>query len=111
MRRTTTDGTIIQSTGRWIAIRSAYVTERHMLHDYADEDGALLYFSHYGRRFALGQFLRFGSPWGSPGVPMWEDADGLHHMAGYQDDCWHDPLMIEISEYGDAVRVWQEVST
>jgi hypothetical protein len=114
MRRTTTDGTTIQGTGRWIAIQCAPgITARHSLWDYGDDNGdgtrALWFFNHYGHRFALGQFLRFGGPWGPAAVPMWEEADGLHHMAGIEMDRWDAPLMIELSEGGDAVRVWQEV--
>lgn len=115
MRRTTKDGRIIQGTGRWIALQCAPgITPRHGLYEYGDDNGDgtrdAWYFTHYGHRFALGQFFRFGGPWGLSHQPMWEEADGLHHMAGVEADRWDAPLMIELSECCDAVRVWQEVN-
>lgn len=114
-RQTTTDGTTIQGTGRWISIQYApSITARHDLYEYGDSNGdgtrALWYFNHYGHRFALGQFIRYGGPWGPPVPPMWEEADGLHRMAGVQADRWEAPLMVELDEYGERVRVWQEVT-
>lgn len=114
-RRTTTDGITLQGTGRWIPIQcAAGITPRHSLWEYGDDNGTgetrtAWYFNHYGHRFALGQFIRYGGPWGPPVPPMWEEADGLHHMAGIEIDRWDHPLMIELSEYCDYVRVWQEV--
>lgn len=114
MRRHTTDGRTIQGTGRWISIQcSPAITSRHSLWEYGDDNGdgtrSLWHFSHYGRRFALGQFYRYGSPWGLSNPPTWEEADGLHHVAGLEEGSWFNPLLIELSECGDAVRVWQEV--
>ena len=114
MRRHTTDGKTIQGTGRWISIQCApAITPRHSLWEYGDDNGGgtrcAWYFTHYGNRFALGQFLRFGGPWGPPAEYMWEEADGLHHMAGIEINRWDAPLMIELSECGEAVRVWQGV--
>ena len=115
MRRTTTDGITIQGTGRWIPIHCApCITARHGLWEYGDDNGdgtrSAWYFNHYGRRFALGQFFRFDGPWGPSPAPTWADADGLHHMTGIEFDRWHAPLMIEMDDSGEAVRVWQEVS-
>ena len=114
-RRTTTEGYTLTGTGRWIPIQCApAITPRHSLWEYGDDNGdgtrAVWYFNHYGHRFALGQFIRYGGPWGPPVPPMWEEADGLHHMAGVQANQWRlNPLMIELSECCEAVRVWQEV--
>ena len=115
MRRTTTDGNVIQGTGRWISVQCApAITPRHDLWSYGDDNGdgtrSIWYFTHYGHRFALGQFLRFGGPWGPSVTPTWEEDDGLHHMSGVEVDRWDEPLMIELDEHGEAVRVWQEVT-
>jgi hypothetical protein len=114
MRKQTTDGTIIQGTGRWIPIHCApAVTSRSALYEYGEDngDGTRLahYFNHYGHRFALGEFIRNGGPWGPPVPLMWEEADGLHHLAGVQANRWDHPLLVELSDCGEAVRVWQEV--
>ena len=114
-RRTTTDGHTIQGTGRWIPIRCApSITPRHALWEYGDDNGdgsrSCYYFTHYGHRFALCQFIRYGGPWGPPVPLTWEEDDGLHHMAGVQADRWDAPLLIELSESCEAVRVWQEVN-
>lgn len=94
MRQKTNDGQILTGTGRWIAIRF-----------YAD---GTPYFIHYGHRFRLDCFLRFGTPWGPAIPPMWEEKDGLHYMSGIQANRWDAPLMVELDECCDRVRVWQE---
>lgn len=114
-RRTTTEGITLTGTGRWIPIQCATaITPRHGLWEYGDDNGdgtrVVLYFNHYGHRFALGEFIGYGGPWGPPVPPMWEEADGLHHLNGVQADRYFDPLLIEISESCEAVRVWQEVT-
>lgn len=114
MRRTTTDGITIQGTGRWVSIHLIpEITPLHSLWEYGDDNGdgtrSTYIFTHYGHRFALDQFIRYGGPWGPPVPLMWEEADGLHHMAGVQADRWDHPLMIELDECGERVRVWQEV--
>lgn len=115
-RRTTTEGRTLTGTGRWIAIQCApAITPRHALWEYGDDNGdgtrSVWFFNHYGHRFAMGQFLRFGGPWFASTGPEWEEADGLHHMAGIEVDRWHTPLMIELDDWCEAVRVWQEVTT
>lgn len=113
-RRTTTEGHTLTGTGRWISIQCApAITPRHALWEYGDDNGdgtrAVWYFTHYGRRFALGEFARYGGPWGPPVPPMWEESDGLHHLSGVQIATWYLPLLIEFDECCEAVRVWQEV--
>lgn len=113
-RRITTDGITLQGTGRWIPVQySPAITPRHALWDYSEDNGdgtgSVYYFNHYGHRFPLNGFISFGSIWGPPVPLMWEEADGLHHMAGYEANRWDCPLMIELSECCDYVRVWQEV--
>lgn len=106
---TTTDGRQVRPLSRWITIQCATVTARHSLAQYAEEDGTLWFFRWQGRRYALGQFIRYGCPWGPPVPPMWEEADGLHHMAGLDAEDYRNPIQIELSECCEAVRVWQEV--
>lgn len=95
MLRKTTTGKTLTGTGRWIGIRY-------------NKNGSP-FFMHYGHRFSLGDFLQFGGPWGPPITPTWEESDGLHQMAGIQADRWDAPLMVEINDCGERVRVWQEV--
>ena len=109
-RVTTTDGHTMVCLSRWISIQAITVTERHALSQYAD-DGIVLCFRWQGRRYALGQFMRYGGPWGPPVPPMWEEADGLHHIAGYDQDDYYNPIQIELDDCCEAVRIWQEVPT
>lgn len=108
---TTTDGHTLVCLSRWIRLQCTTVTERHSLSQYAEEDGTLWFFRWNGRSYALGQFMRYGGPWAAlPGVPMWDEDDGLHHMTGYDMTDYHHPIEIEMDECCEAVRVWQEVT-
>jgi hypothetical protein len=102
----TTMGETITRTSRWINIKTAYdVTPRHALHYYADETGTVDYFTYQGKKYALNQFIRFGGVWG--GIPiMWEENDKIHHLSGYDSENYYNPIMIEMSECCEAVRVY-----
>lgn len=118
---TCTDGNTITRLSRWVEIRHAYdVTPRHSLYDYATDgagyhpyhekfnptDGVYLdYFIFNGKKYALEQFMRCGSPF-MPYSAMWNESDGLHVLSGVQEDEYFHPLMIELDEYCERVRVY-----
>lgn len=122
----TTDGKTLLRLSRWIKIQQAYnVTPRHCLYDYCtDENGYcpgqsrfnpengtfLDFFRFNGGTWALNRFIRFGGIMG--GVPpMWEDEHGtLHYLSAYDSEDYYNPIMIELSEECEYVRVYQEVS-
>ena len=109
----TTDGKQLKRISRWIKIRQAYnVTERHSLYYYAEEIGenenALDYFIFKGRKYALSQFLSFGTPW-TAGYIQWYENDKLHNIAGYDSTDYYKPLLIELDECAECVRVYEEL--
>ena len=66
------------------------------------------YFQFSGRKWPIEQFLCLGSVW-SGGAPIGVNMkDGLHYIAGYDAENYYNPIMIEIDECGENVRVWQE---
>lgn len=110
---TTTDGTRLERVSRWISIQTACnVTERHALHYYAADDGdggnVLDFFTWAGRRWAIGQFYAFGTMFTPQPPPMWEEADGLHWVSGYDAENYHNPILIELDEYCERVRIYRK---
>jgi hypothetical protein len=76
---------------RWIKVEYQYITPRHSLWDYAENnDGCLVSFRYKGKRYALGEFLNRHSLCGHLSA---EYPEFIH---GYQySDIWN-PLFIEI---------------
>lgn len=99
-----------KKASRWIKIKTAYVTERHSLYDYADNFDCvdnkreLLYFIHKGRKYALDQFMRMPAP------ITFTDSDGkLTVLSGYDCTDYYNPYLLEIHSDGEYVRLWNEV--
>lgn len=103
-----------KKVSRWIKIKTAYVTERHSLYDYADDYAddfncvdnrrELLYFIHKGCQYALDQFMRMSAP------ITFTDSDGkLTILSGYDCTNFYNPYLLEIHPDGEYVRLWNEV--
>jgi hypothetical protein len=95
---------------RWIKLEYRFVTCRHRLYDYADvtereNGGAWLYmFRHGGRLYALNQFARLGFP------IFYGDAQGkMQYLCGYDTEQWYKPLICEIEDGGECIRLYQEL--
>lgn len=103
----TTDGTEIKRVSRWINIKCRYVNPNHILHGYSD-NGELLYFHYKRQDYALGQFLRFDL---GPGAKTLKATCGAEEvvLSGYDaTEMWY-PLMIELDNRGEQIRLYQEV--
>ena len=114
----TKDGRKIRRVSRWISIRHAYnVTKRHSLWYYATDGNGyrngsekfdpssetyLDYFVWNGRKWAIDQFYRLDYP------IMWEEDSKLNFIGGYDSENYYNPILIEIDEYGEYVRVYEE---
>ena len=86
---------------RWIKIQYDMVTSRHSLWDYAENnEGILTHFRHGGRDYAIGQFMRL-----SP--PIFLEDNSI--ICGYDATEWYRPYLIEIDEYGEYVRLYEEI--
>lgn len=99
-----------KKASRWIKIKTAYITERHSLYDYADDFDCvdnkreLLYFIHKGRQYALDQFMRISTP------ITFTDRDGkLTVLSGYDCTDYYNPYLLEVDNNGEYVRLWNEV--
>ena len=114
-----TDGKIIYRKSRWIKRQTNYnPNKRNSLFYYAtDENGYregqtgynpknglyLDYFRWNGRNWAIEQFLRLDYP------IMWEDKEGkLNFLSGYDSENYYNPILIEIDETGEYIRVYEE---
>lgn len=101
----------LKRVSRWIRIDSLEVTKKHSLYYYADKDDAyngkytVLAFSYKNRWYALGQFLnRFGM--------LGFDKDCKEYPAfisGYDGENYYNPLLMEMDEYGEKVRLYTEI--
>lgn len=105
----TTEGTIIVRKSRWIQIHHDYVTKKHSLFEYADDyetpgtEGLLVWFRHKGKKYALGQFMRFNK------IQYFEDNGKRCSIGGYDYTQYYKPYLIEIDDCGEAVRLYQYV--
>ena len=108
--RTINDGDYVyRRASRWIKIKYDVVGPRHSLYDYAEGDfcsdmgddlRSLCHFKHNGRDYAIGQFLRMDYPI--------ELEDGSI-ICGYDGENWYKPFMVEIDNYGEHIRLYEEV--
>lgn len=111
----TTTGRTIARVSRYIKIRTDYVTSRHSLYDYADssseEDGKRLldYFIYHGKKYALNQFMRLGSMI-IPEVYQFEENGKTQFLSGVDSENYYNPLLIEVDEYGESVRIYEEIA-
>lgn len=112
---TTTNGQKIQRVSRWIKINQAYnITERHSLFYYAEEiddsENILDYFIHKGKKYAINQFYRFNTMITPATAPTFYENDKQTRIAGYDSENYYNPILIELSDDGEAVRVYMEVA-
>lgn len=62
------------------------------------------YFRHYGRRYYFENIMYLSTP------IMWEDKDGkLNLIAGYDATQFLNPYLVELDEYGEHVRLLEEM--
>lgn len=101
----------LKRVSRWITVNSKMITNRHSLWCYADKEdkndknGYILYFRWNGREYAMQQFISRFSMYGFdkeckefPSFIHGYDADGNVFR----------PLLIEIDEHGEKVRLYLE---
>ena len=114
----------VERVSRWIKIQEAYnVTPRHSLYDYSsDEYGynpqndkfnpengtSVYYFVWNGRKYALDQFIRFGSFMELGHYYGYVENGEKHYFSGYDSETIFNSMLIEIDEYCEHVRVYFE---
>ena len=104
----TKDGKEITRLSRWIKVRTDYnITERHSLYYYANDCGdggkCVDYFIFRDRKYAIGQFFILDYP------IFFEDTDGkTTYLCGYDCENYYNPLLIEIADCGEYVRVYSD---
>lgn len=123
---TDNNGNKLERISRWITIKHAYnVSKKNALAYYAkDENGYkegqtnfnpenglyLDYFHFNGKNYAIEQFIS-NSPMWSNGTQFFTDTDGkLTYIAGYDSENYYNPILIELDEYGEHVRIYKEVN-
>ena len=122
----TQNGHTLRRVSRWIAIRTNYnPSKRNRLAEYIRDGNGyregqsgydpstglyLDYFRWNGRTWAIDQFYRLGGVWTGGEPEMFVDTDGkLSIVDGYDSENYYDPILIELDEYGERVRVYEEV--
>lgn len=109
---TTTEGKTLLRLSRWTRVHCDVVSKRHPLHYYSEPDseypgkGILFWFRFNGKKYALDQFICMNGMWATP--VMFEDETGkLNYLSGYDSEDYYNPIMIEVSDDGEHVRVYQ----
>lgn len=102
----------IIKVSRWIKIKDELVTSRHSLYEYGYSDESpesskrrwVSCFRHGGRLWALDEFLRVS--W-----PIYTDAKTGEDViiSGYDGGNYYNPYLLEISDGGEYVRLWEEL--
>ena len=120
----TNENKTIYRLSRWIRIQRNYnPNKRNRLYYYAmdgngyregqngfdPKNGLYIDFFHWnGRTYAIEQFIMLGSIW-CPYTCTFNDKDGkMHYLSGYDSENYFDPILIELDEYGEYVRVYTE---
>ena len=116
----TTEGKTIYRKSRWIKIQHNYNPNRHNSLWYyvtdgngyvenqtgynPDENGLYLdYFRYNGRNYAINQFMRLTYP------IFYEDKEGKwQYLSGYDGENYYNPILIELDECCEYVRVYEE---
>ena len=113
----------IERVSRWIKIHNAKVSKRNSLAYYAsDENGYregqekfdgsnglfVYYFQFQGVKYALDRFISCHSMWAST-IMFYDENDKLNYISGYDEENYYNPLLIEIDDCGEYVRVYQEI--
>jgi len=122
----TKEGRTLKRVSRWISIRHNYNPSKRNALWYYVRDGYgyaegqagydpsqglhLDYFRWNVRNWAIEQFILMGGMMG--GAPyFYEDDDGKTGVIGaYDSENYYNPILIEMDEYGESVRVYEEVS-
>lgn len=122
----TTDGCTVTRVSRWIKVQHNYNPNRaNSLWDYVTDlygynehsehynprQGLVLDFFRFdGQTFALSQFGLLGGPWAGGQPLTFTDTDGkLTVISGYDMDNYYSPLLMEMDEYGEYIRLYKEV--
>ncbi len=105
----TSENRTYKMVSNWIEIKYKYVTKRHGLADYADfskgeKEGLLTYFTFKGKNYSLGQFMRLSYP-----EFFQNEDDKQSFLCGYDCTNYYNPLMIEISDSADCIRLFQQI--
>lgn len=112
---------------RWIEVKENYnPNKRNALWDYVTDgcgyapysehfnpkEGLYLdYFRWNGRNYAIGQFMVFGSIWDNIGHHVGYTENGEdHYITGFDSHELFNPILIEVDEYCQHVRVYEEVA-
>lgn len=121
----TSDGRTLVRRSRWIEVRKNYnpnkrnrlwyyVTDgngyREGQKGYDPSSGLFLdYFRWNGRNWAIEQFYSVSGTMGFLAPIMFEDENGkTSYIAGYDSENYYNPILIEVDDCGEYVRVYEE---
>lgn len=118
------DGHVLIRRSRWIKVRQNYrpnrrnslwyyVTDgngyREGQSNYDPSSGLFLdYFVWNGRKWAIGQFNSASGTMGIPPIYFENDDGKTSFIAGYDSENYYNPILIEIDDCGEHVRVYEE---
>ena len=100
------DGRNYQKGSRWIKIQHDIIRgKNHCLYDYKDNDNSISFFTHNSKKYAISQFIQLSYP-----IMIEINEEDTAIIGGYDIECSYKPYLLEISNCGEYVRLWEEVS-
>ena len=99
-----------RQVSRWITVKGDYVGPRHRFYDFGDRGNTegnkryLEYFTHAGRMYVLGQFMRFGYP-----STYTIDLENGSCLVAYDGTLFYKPYLLEFIGEEGLVRLWEQV--
>ena len=122
--RTSESWALAKRSSRWIKIRHTYYpNKRNTLwyyvtdgygnrpdhKDFTRSHGLFLdYFVWHGKKYAIDQFIRFGTFY-TPEIMSYFENKKEIYLSGYDSENYYNPIMIEVDEGGERVRVYESM--
>ena len=100
----------LKAISRWITIQCKEVTKKSALYGYGGDDlengkRYVLFFRWHNKEFAFDRFLaRFGIVGFDPDCKEYPA-----FITGYDGDNYYNPILCSITEYGDKIRLFEEL--
>ena len=91
---------------RWIKVQYDTIKRsNHSLYNYMEGDNSITFFVKNGIKYAISQFMRLSYP-----TTIEVNEDDIAIIGGYDTETSYKPYLLEISDCGEYVRLWEEVS-
>lgn len=118
------DQRMLHRLSRWLKVKTNYRPgKNNSLWDYVTDTSGyhpnekqfnlndeleLKYFTFNGRNYAIDQFMCLFNPFWCCFGYSYDDNGKTRYLSGYDSENYYNPILIELDEYGEYVRVYME---